>query len=147
MPGNPRNPSNDPPAITRSQVETSNALWESYVALYTKSLADLRLFSTESAPASLQTLVEALNRMDDTTDIWELWSLIKTVQNQDTTYQRKIKVVDRVLSNMDDEVMRTPVSLTHPGIVSSMDRQAAVNLYHLELDTAKELYNGWWIIK
>ena len=137
--GRGRGPSLDPPAVTRSQVEESNKLWESYQALYTKSLADLRKFSTETAPASLKILTDALHKVDDTTDLWEIWSLIKTVANQDTAYKRKIKSVDKVLASMEDEILQTPISLTEAGIVSSVDRQAAVSLYQIELDTAKEM--------
>ena len=129
---------------TRAQAETSKALWASYQDLYTKSMAELHLYATETAPASLQRVTESLH--GDTGDpevLWEIWSRIKLVTNQDATYRRKISAVDKILSKMDDEILGTPVSSTVEGIVSSVDRQAAVSIYQGELDVAREiLFHG-----
>ena len=98
----PRGPSQDTPAVTRSQVEENNKLWESYQALYTKSMADLHLFATETAPASLQRLTDVIHDTDEPENLWEIWSRIKFVTNQEATYKRKIKSVENVLASMEE---------------------------------------------
>ena len=140
-----RTPSSDTPAVTRSRIQEGNLLWESLVGVHTRALADLKQFSTETATASIRELSEAVNTVDDNTDLWELWKRLKTVQNQDKIYQRKVTSVEKVLHNLEDEILKTPVSLTEAGIVASADRQAMVNLFLVELDTAQEMYNDWKI--
>ena len=107
----PRGKDQDTAALTRLQAEESKKLWESYQNLYTRSMQELRLFATETAPASLQSVTELLHDgTDDPDNLWRIWSQIKLVTNQDATYRRKIAAVDKILDKMDKEIYNTTIS-------------------------------------
>ena len=92
----PRGPSQDTPAVTRSQAEENKKLWESYQNLYRSSMQGLHLFATDTAPASLLRVTELLrDGTEDPENLWRIWTQIKLVSNQDATYKRKIAAVDK----------------------------------------------------
>ena len=101
-------------------------------------------FGNTTAPDSLLRLTELLaGDTDDAENLWKIRTQLKLVTNQDSTYQRKIAAVDKILSKMEDQILNTPIAPTVEGLVTSEDRQAEVILRQGELDTAREMYNDW----